>query len=196
MANAYTANEDLAVVRHARALYDALLAESKVEQNIAGEDLIVFRGAYGKVYDSLGISRTYYGPIKRLFVQTGSVEFLQAAGNGRSTLVVLRHAPTDEDIQSVDRDTLTKRSEAATVELVARVEDSLKRLEAWREGLAGLNIPEAFRDHELRILALEARSVTPATPALPTTQASGTKPARRDNATKKATGTGTKSTKD
>ena len=111
---------------------------------------LVFKGSLTKAFKQIGASSSYYSPIRKLLLESGSIEITQRGAG--SQLSEVRVNELNENIFS---EPLTGGSGRGTVgvdELGARV----ARLEAWRETTGGLNIAEALRNIEDRVLRLES----------------------------------------
>jgi len=139
-------------LRHARALYDELKSRAKPEPN--GDELAeVYMTS---LYEELGISPNYRVAVRKILFDSNppcAIKVVQGAG-GRPTLVYLLREPNLSDLTG--EDTSGRLS-------AGQISEKLKRLEAWRLSLAGLNIVEALRNHESRLAELEAQVATVAT---------------------------------
>lgn len=145
-----------ATLVYAHKFYDALveLAQSEL---IPGEgidsEVLVFRGKLMDVFQSLGLSATYYSRIRRIFIKYDCVTYLQRGTKSYDSVLVLNHAPpTAQEISPAD---LTDDPSGATMAAMADRLEDLERevsiLTQWRESLGGLNILEALRDIEKRL---------------------------------------------
>jgi hypothetical protein len=159
-----------ATVKYANMLYDAMLAESEPYPLSEDPDARVYHGKVTEVFNQLGISMSYYTPIRRFLTTNGCIEMVKRGGRGLASDVLLRHPPPEplaepvepvestatdapESIVKIAPEHLTPRRHLAT--LMAEVEGRLDRLEAWRETTGGVNIAETMRNHESRITQLE-----------------------------------------
>lgn len=116
-------------------------------------DELVFEGYYSKLFDGLGISRSYYTRIRSLLRRLGCIEVLQKGAGPHGSRIILQRAPVPEDFTD---STLTERRETAT--LVRELERRVKTLEAWRlaqTGSGSFNIADALRNHEQRLSLVE-----------------------------------------
>ncbi len=153
--NRHTPTSELAALTHARALYEELDRLATDEES-EGETLRVFRGKYGEVYHSLGIPRVHYTGIRKLLTEGGAITYAQRAARGRSGVVILNRPPSEADAELVPRKVLTTGAGDATMVLVREAAERIARLESWQESFGGMSIPEALRNFEQRIAALES----------------------------------------
>lgn len=145
-----------ATLVYAHKFYDALV-ELATPELIPGEgidsEVLVFRGKLMDVFQSLGLSATYYSRIRRIFIKYDCVTYLQRGTRSYDSVLVLhRPPPTAENISAAD---LTDDPSGGTMSAMAERLDELERevsiLTQWRESLGGLNILEALRDIEKRL---------------------------------------------
>lgn len=146
-----------ATIRYANMLYDAMLLESEPYPLEDDPEARVYHGKVTELFSKLGISMSYYTPIRRYLTTNGSIKMVKRGGRGLASDVLLRHPPPAPDASSgnvkIEPDHLTARRHLAT--LVAEAEKRLDRLEAWRETTGGVNIAETMRNHESRITQIE-----------------------------------------
>lgn len=155
-----------ATLVYAHKFYDALveLAQSEpVEVNADGsasnsDSVLVFRGKLMDVFQSLGLSATYYTRIRRIFIKYDCVSYLQRGTRSYDSVLVLNHAPPSP--QEIAPEDLTDDPSRDTIGAMADRLEELERevsiLTQWRESLGGLNILEALRDIEKRLPKREA----------------------------------------
>lgn len=160
---------DYTVSAHAMKFYMAMLEQATLEQveeirpvgTVDAEgipaietvevEVSVYRGKLTKLFNSLEISNTYYTPIRRVLIASGSIAIVKRGAGGNPSEVRLYHPPpTAEKISS---EGLTARRNLATVCL--ELEQRIKRLEGWRESQGGIDTKEALRNHENRLRRLE-----------------------------------------
>jgi hypothetical protein len=110
------------------------------------------------LFQEIDIPSTYYARIRAILFGGADpcVVMLRRGTHGRPSVVVLRHPPTAELFAD---EGLTLARSAATVFLDAA--ERIQKLEAWRDSLTPadedrLNVVEALRNHETRLVALEA----------------------------------------
>ena len=140
-----TINTTETLIRHAKALYNALEEKAQPEE-VQGGTLNVFRGSLTHVYDELGISRSYYTPIVTLMRENEYVSFLQKGSRSVESVIVLHREPTAEGMSLPP---LTGRSHGAKVEA---------RLKTLEDSTGGIHIAKALADHERRLKKLESRT--------------------------------------
>ena len=97
------------------------------------------------VYDTLGISRSYYTPIVTFLRENDCVTFIQRGSRSAESVIVLHREPT---VDGMTMPTLTGRGQAAKVEA---------RLVQLEKSTGGINIAKALADHEKRLKRLESR---------------------------------------
>jgi hypothetical protein len=146
--------QELAPVRFAREFYELLERDAKPEI-IDGTEYSVWRGKLTELYGELKITNKYYTPIRALLVQTASITILEAGARNRVSTVILNKPlpPPDELAPILAGLDLTGTRPAATI---GEVEARLVALEVWRETTGGINIQEALRNIESRLVRLEA----------------------------------------
>jgi hypothetical protein len=155
--NLHTPKKDLVIVTYGQRVWDAMFLES-TEEVINEETVSVYRGRYSALFDSLGISRTHYTPIRSLLIETGCMTHLQSGGNGRSTVIVLHKPLTEAAVMNIPRRRLTEPVGTATLRRVKALEGEVQALKAWRESVGeGLNLAKVLRNLEKRISAIEKR---------------------------------------
>jgi hypothetical protein len=138
--------KELAIATHARRLYDAMLERSYQE-----DDVHVFVGKVTELFNQLGISSAYYSRIRRMLIQSGSIQIVKRGARGVGSEVRLYRPPEDFTFEG-----LTHGANPAT--LLVELETRVRRLEAWRESQGGINISQALRNHENRLSQLERDS--------------------------------------
>ena len=149
-----------ATIRYANMLYDAMLLESEPYPLEDDPEARVYHGKVTELFGQLGISMSYYTPIRRYLTTNGSIKMVKRGGRGLASDVLLRHPPPDyppADAPTgnvkIAPEHLTGTRHLAT--LMEEAERRLDRLEAWRETTGGVNIAETMRNHETRITQIE-----------------------------------------
>lgn len=140
---------------HTKLLYRAMEELSNVD--VSDPDARIYKGRITKLYLELGISSSFYTRIRRALEVSGCIEIQSVGAGGYPSIIKLIREPVDEDFLTED---LTGRRHLAT--LVSDLEAEVAVLRAWRLSATGegqLNISEALRNHERRILDLEALTV-------------------------------------
>lgn len=118
-----------------------------------------------RIFDICNIPAPYYSAIRKVVFESEPpiAVLLQRGAGGRGSIVAWMRDPTEENLAST-RLHLTKAADAAT--LAQDTERRLSILEAWRNSFATLNVIQAMKDHEDRLVRLEeqlARRDTDAT---------------------------------
>ena len=133
------------------------MLENAVPEEHEGVTLKVFRGSFTKAFDALGISKTYYRPVRTLLENSGAIIYVRGGGRRESTVALIRPL-SDEDTEKFSRKDLTRPEPDAMLIVVAELQDEVERLKAWRKSQGGLNIGEAMTNFEERITQLESGS--------------------------------------
>jgi hypothetical protein len=149
--------QELAAVRYAREFYEILLQDAKPEQ-IDGTEFTVWRGKLTEAFKQLEAANRYYTPIRAILTKTGTIIMVEAGSRNRDSIVALCHPlPPPAVLAPILRELdLTGVRPSATV--WSEMERRVKALEAWRETAGGINLQEALRDFEERLIRLESRS--------------------------------------
>lgn len=137
--------------QHCETVYNALKDRATLKPTPEGTQELVFTGAVSEVYQSLGISQTYYGPIFDTLEDLGAILRIQRGGRGIDTVLVVRELPMiwPEGLGWKGRNSkpLTDDTRYATILLdVQRLQDSI----------GNLNVLDAMMDFETRLAKLEA----------------------------------------
>jgi hypothetical protein len=131
-----------AVTKYSVLLYDLLAKETKLEI-IQDVEVPIFRGSLTKLWEQTGGSNAYYSKVMRNLTDLGCISVLQRGAGRMESVVAIIRRPDGEEISPAG---LTRRPRPDT--LVADVEN-IKR------NLGGIDIVEAFKDVETRLLSLE-----------------------------------------
>ncbi len=137
-----------ALNQHILAVYGELEKRSVVDETF-GDHQLVFTGNFTEVYNYFGISSSMYSRIRRVLVESGSIEVVQKGTGAQPSIILLHGAPSAENLSD---EGLTSPRRLAT--MVGQMQERLAALEAWRESIP-LNVTEALREHEVRIGQLE-----------------------------------------
>ena len=139
-------------IQHCETLYHALLDRSTPKDIEGGEKKVpVFAGKYSEVWQSTGISQTYYKPVREALERHNAILILQKGSRNADTVIVLRGLPKSGDWQIDgwrDGSGLTNPTESDT--LSPDVEEIKKQL-------GGINVVSALAEFEKRVVALEAQ---------------------------------------
>lgn len=140
-----------AVHGKARVFYDRLVELART-QDQPDTDSLVFTGNVSMVFHRLGISGNYYSAIRKLLIESGSVEIL-AVGRRNSPSVwrLAKPLPDALELEEIAARVLTPADDRVTL---SGLDERVSRLEGWRETVGGLNIVDAFREMEKRLNAL------------------------------------------
>lgn len=133
-------------------LYEAMVERAETRE-VGDEKFLLYEGQYSHLFNQVVGNLTYYTPIRKILIETGSVSLVQRGNKNRDTVFVLHHAPPPQDEWPQD---LTGVGVSATMRV--EFEKRLASLEAWRENLTGggkLNLLEALRNFEDRLSKLE-----------------------------------------
>lgn len=133
---------------HIFAFYKELDERSSFEEVAGTKDVRIFRGSITRIYNALGISRSYYSKVRNALIEMGCLTILSQGNRAEGTAIVLHRAPTDEDFRQWKDRPLTKAVDAAI--LSQRVGDIEKRL-------GGLDVVNALIDFEERIKQQDER---------------------------------------
>ena len=128
--------------RHALNLYESLQAKAVVK-----DDELVFSGSLVEMFRSLKISQGYYSDVTRGLYTLGCMQMKQRGARSSPSIIVLHNPPTVEAWAALADSDLTTRPSGATM-----LEKQLENLE---RRMGGMDIVEAFADHEARIVQLE-----------------------------------------
>jgi hypothetical protein len=139
-----------ALERHVVNVYN-YMSERAVINPVNGDNQ--FTGKLTDIFAELRISTAFYTPIRRLLMDTGSIELIERGTKAAPSVVALRHPPPEQKLWP---EPLTPGRESATLHR-KEVERRLAVLEGWRETLGGgrINLAEVLRNFEARISALE-----------------------------------------
>jgi hypothetical protein len=143
-------------ISHCISVYSALEERAIIKRLPDNSEALVFQGAISPVYQSLGISQTYYGPIFQTLEDVGSILKLQRGGRGQDTVITLRGLPTDwpEDL-GWKGGSLTH---AKPLTEDSRYGKILQEVQEIAEGtIGGINVPLALMELEGRVVALESK---------------------------------------
>lgn len=140
---------------YAHQFYNLLEANANLEPVTESEQALVWRGKIMELFNSMGVASNYYTRIRAVFIKYDCVTYVQRGSRAYDSVLILNHPPPEsfsaEDLTHVPgTDTLP-----GVAERVADLENSVKGLENWREGIGGINIGEALRNFEVRIKRLE-----------------------------------------
>lgn len=134
-----------AVYHHLQELYGELESQSAIEE-MDGVKLRVFKGSIVAAYRNCGIPQSYYSDVRKALTGMGCITILRQGARAKPTVIVLHKSPELSDYEVVRHSELTPRLDPAIV--AQRVDDLMKQL-------GGINIVEAFRNHEERLRELE-----------------------------------------
>jgi hypothetical protein len=142
---------------HTRAFYDALVELGKPDPEMG--DMLIVETRLSYLHQELDIPGTYYAKIRAILF--GGIDpcavMLRRGTHGMPSIVALRHPP---DAENFTAEGLTPRPHAAT--LLEDATERVRKLEAWRDSLSPaeenrLNVVEAIRNHETRLVRIEAQ---------------------------------------
>lgn len=134
--------------KHVHTVYDLLDQDAKDEQ--LGQDrLRIFRGSFLSVYKSASVSMSYYGPIRKILVDVGSISQLQQGSRNVDSVIILHGRPDAEVVDELAEKELTT-PEARNI----RIERELHEI---KQMIGGLNIPEALTHLQLQINELKGK---------------------------------------
>jgi hypothetical protein len=146
---------ETALERHTRTLYDRLVSLGKYDAEFECE---VVETRLTLLHRELNIPATYYAKIRAILFDgiDPCVVMLERGAVGNPSVVALRHPPSEEIFTS---EGLTSVRARGTVSSEAQ---RIQKLEAWRDSLSPadenrLNVVEALRNHESRLVKLEER---------------------------------------
>jgi len=118
----------------------------------------IFRGSLTKTYAELGISTAYYSRVKRLLESQDCIEVVKRGHRtDPETVVILNHPPSpfaEEVLRKKPKEALTSGQPVAI--LLARIEKLERAEQARAEQEGGIDLVSALRNHESRLLKLEA----------------------------------------
>lgn len=140
-----------AFYKNASKTYELMEKESYVNE----QEERLFVGNFSDAIKQGGISSRYYSQIRQLLLSPHTdpcIEIRQRGNSGQPSVILLRHPPPPE-WGGITAGDLTGGALSAT--MVAELEAEVKRLQAWRETLGGMNIAEVLRDFEKRLIRLE-----------------------------------------
>jgi hypothetical protein len=142
-----------AVYHHSLKFYDAL-AKQATEEKYGRKTLVVFRGKLVQVYGALGISQSYYQPIRKILEHNGCVEFLQSGSRGIDSVILLHKRPKNVDEFIVPPDLEKSPSKTLTDDPeFARLADKVEGLEIL---VGGIDIGTAIVELDRRLKTLGA----------------------------------------
>src|SRR6185503_4403005 len=125
-------------VHHCITMFNALDDRARTQVLESGNKARVFAGSYGEAWEATGISRTYYGSVRKALERHNAIQFLQRGGRGADTVIVLHGLPEKWDVSGWldgnDKD-LTPKPDYAMLE--ARIQE-LERL------LGGIDVTTAL----------------------------------------------------
>lgn len=149
-----------APIRHAHKVWGLLLAQATteiVEIPLSDDKLecLVFRGKVGDIFSLAGVSKTYYSVVRKILTDCGAITMIQRGTTHELSVLVLdpdRPPPNElpDNVKS-HRKVLTDPDRFDTLE---------RRVQVIEKQTGGLSIVEAFRNFELRLLALEGKRET------------------------------------
>lgn len=154
-----------AAVRYARELYAAMHKASKqytakqfvdltgVTSTTSTGPKTVFIGSITSYVSELKIPARHYSEIRRLLVESGSIEFVRRGSKNSPSIIILHHdLPDEEELPKA----LTP---AVSGGRMKAIEQRLAALEGWQDALGKgeLNVIEVIRNHEARLLRLEKK---------------------------------------
>jgi hypothetical protein len=144
--------EGTAFYKHMRAVYAYL--EGNAE--LSSDNELIFEGKWQDAFEHLGISSSYYSPIRKMLETPADdpcCTIYQRGNSEQPSLIKLHHPPLVE-WKNISVSALTKPREGAT--LISDLEREVAELKAWREEVFGtFNVRDALRNHEGRIARLE-----------------------------------------
>lgn len=136
-------------IQHCITMYNALNDRARTQDLESGVKARIFAGSYSEVWESTGISRTYYTSIRNALERHDAIQILQRGGRGADTVIVLNDLPKRWDVSGwldgTDKD-LTPRPDYAMLEA---------RVEALEKLLGGINVVVALAEFESRVVNLE-----------------------------------------
>lgn len=141
-----------ALHKYAYELWKILEADAKPDETF-GEGLPIFRGKYTEAWSTLGASQTYYTRVRAYLRDNGYIQMLEQGSRNRDSIILLAKEPPQDVLQS------PKENAAERLTLAGRfdtLEQQVQALRAWRESAGGINLQEALRNIERRLLKLEA----------------------------------------
>lgn len=134
-----------AVAKHTIAVYDELVKRATTNDN----DELVYNGNITEVFNYLGISTSMYSRVRKVLVESRSIEFLQRGNVAQPSIVLLLGEPS---VESLGRKDLTQARRLDKV--VGELEKRVAALEAVQAGIPA-NVSQALWDHESRLNELE-----------------------------------------
>ncbi len=139
-------------VQHCITMYNALNDRARTQDLESGGKARIFAGNYGEVWESTGISRTYYSSVRKALERHDSIQILQRGGRSADTVIVLKDLPNEWDVTGWldgSEKRLTNAQDYAILE--ARVQ----KLETL---LGGIDVTTALFEFEKRVVNLEAKN--------------------------------------
>lgn len=136
-------------IQHCITLYEALADRSSIKELDSGGKARVFAGRYSEVWQSTGLSQTYYKPVREALERHNAILILQKGSRNADTVIVLRDLPKEHEWQINgwrDGSGLTSPSEYDTL----RAE-----LDEIKKSQGGINVVAALEQFEKRVVALE-----------------------------------------
>lgn len=138
-------------IQHCISLYTAIDDRAQIQELQSGQKARVFAGNYTEVYESTGLSRTYYTSTRRALEKHNAILILQRGGRGTDTVIVLQGLPETWDIEGWNDGSgkgLTNPPDYATLRSDV---DELKKQ------TGGINVVAVLAEMEKRTITLEAQ---------------------------------------
>lgn len=128
--------------------FHQLLRKSAKRDKPTGD--YIFEGKVAALYDTLGISRTYYSRMMEVLQENGSIEYIQKGTRHYQSRIRMHAEPTPEEIEAyTDLTRVIPASRVSGRNLDSRVSQIERRL-------GSLDVVEALANMESRLRTLEA----------------------------------------
>jgi len=137
-------------------LYEALERESRV-RTIQGIEVTAWEGSLVNKYRGLGISQTYYSPVKGILEGQGCITTMRRGSRSAPSLIVLHHPPDEAEytiLKFGGPKDLTEARYRAKLRTMIR--------EELKDQIGGRDIVETLRELDTRVSAIE-RKIQPNT---------------------------------
>lgn len=127
---------------NARKFYEALAATSNIEE-VAGANVLVYRGYITEAFRTTGLAQSQYQPCKALLEYNGCIEVVQRAWRNVLGMVLLHGLP-DGMLRLPPR----SAKDLTLDEEYARLQDRVKRLE---ELVGDIHLPSVLQEIAQRL---------------------------------------------
>lgn len=144
-------------------VYDAMKKDSK-RAKVDGVNASVWEGFTTTLFSKLGVPIPYYGKVLTALKLMGCIRLLKRGARGTPSQWALYKKPNATDFEKVKNEVQTTKRRDDITALEQRVNDLVA-------SFSGLDVKDAFADHESRISKLEGvRKTKKPTAKKPTTK--------------------------